>query len=123
MSTAWIWAFALKNLIPQILLILFINLCQSENDAGDPLFGNYEGYINWPFQVVGILCVAFAGCLILVGLAMPVLYEPYDIPYKKKLAAAAALEPQKGDEEEPAVKDGSASGEDKEEVAVEEEEA
>jgi solute carrier family 6 GABA transporter-like protein 1 len=89
----WIWAFGMKNIIPHILLILFINLAQSENDDGKPLFGNYGGYITWPFQVIGILCVAFAASLILVGIAMPVIYEPYDIPYRKSLEAEKA--PQK----------------------------
>jgi len=89
----WIWAFMMKNLIPHILLILFINLAQSDNAEGEPLFGHYGGYVTWPFQVLGILCVAFAGCLILVGAAMPAVYEPYDIPYRKALAAAQA--PQK----------------------------
>mmetsp|Transcript_20306 Transcript_20306/g.46919 ORF Transcript_20306/g.46919 Transcript_20306/m.46919 type:complete len:114 (+) Transcript_20306:1-342(+) len=83
----------MKNLIPHILLILFINLAQSDNAEGEPLFGHYGGYVTWPFQVLGILCVAFAGCLILVGAAMPAVYEPYDIPYRKALAAAQA--PQK----------------------------
>jgi solute carrier family 6 (neurotransmitter transporter, GABA) member 1 len=83
----WAWAFAMKNLIPQILLILFTNLAQSENTAGQSLFGHYGEYVAWPFQVLGILCVVFAAFLILVGLAMPVVYEPYDIPYRKALEA------------------------------------
>lgn len=84
----WIWAFAMKHLIPQILLILFINLAQSTNEDGDPLFGNYEGYVSWPYQVLGILCVVFAICLILIGIAMPVIYEPFDKPYQESLLEA-----------------------------------
>ncbi len=86
----WLWAFGLKNLIPHILLLLFINLAQSTNAKGESLFGHYGEYIPWPFQVLGILCVVFAGFLILVGIAMPVVYEPYDIPYNKALEATKA---------------------------------
>lgn len=80
----WVWAFAMKTIIPHIILILFINLAQSSNSSGDPLFGNYGGYISWPYQVLGVLCVVFVGCIILVGAAMPVLFEPFDIPFNKK---------------------------------------
>jgi solute carrier family 6 GABA transporter-like protein 1 len=112
----YMWAFGLKNFIPHILLLLFINLASSDNAEGDPLFGNYSGYIDWPFQVLGILCVAFAAFLILVGIAMPVIYEPYDIPYNKSLQAAKA--PQKELESlETGDKKDESSGEEGEEVA------
>ena len=65
----------MKQLIPQVILILFINLAQSKNDDGDPLFGNYGGYISWPFQVLGYLAVVFAGFLFLLGLAVPNAYN------------------------------------------------
>jgi hypothetical protein len=87
----WVWAFAMKNICPHILLVLFINLAQSENGEGDPLFGNYSGYVAWPFQILGILAVVFAGTLILVGIAMPLVYEPYDIPYLKAQAATGVV--------------------------------
>ena len=32
----WAWAFMMKHFIPQVLLILFINLATSENDDGEP---------------------------------------------------------------------------------------
>lgn len=94
----WFWAFAMKHLIPQILLILFINLAQSDNGSGDPQFGNYGGYESWPYQVLGILCVLFALCLVLVGIAMPVIYEPFDKPYQKELRMTAAAAENSGNE-------------------------
>jgi hypothetical protein len=65
------WAIGMKQLIPQVLLILFINLARSENANGDPLLGYYGGYVSWPFQVVGILVLVFVGFIMLVGVAMP----------------------------------------------------
>lgn len=88
----WIWAFALKNIIPQVLLILFVNLTQASNADGQPVFGNYGGYVTWPFQVLGILTVCFGCVFILVGLFAPKVFEAADLPAtneKKKLAEAA----------------------------------
>jgi hypothetical protein len=85
----WVWAFAMKNICPHILLVLFINLAQSKNGEGDSLFGNYGGYVSWPFQILGVLSVVFAGTFILVGIAMPIVFEPYDLPYLKAQEAAS----------------------------------
>ena len=71
----YFWAVLMKQCIPQIILILFINLAQSTNDNGDALFGNYGGYLSWPFQVLGYLVVVFAGFLFLFGLAVPHAYD------------------------------------------------
>ncbi|KAL3933240.1 MAG: hypothetical protein SGARI_003749 [Bacillariaceae sp.] len=79
-----IWALALKYLIPQILLILFVNLARSKNADGDPLFGNYEGYVTWPFQVLGILTVAWVLTILLVGFAAPGLFEKADVAARAK---------------------------------------
>lgn len=73
------WAFLIKQVIPHVLLILFINLAQSDNTDGDSQFGNYGGYVKWPYQVLGILCVAFAGFLMVTGAAMPKVYEGFDL--------------------------------------------
>jgi hypothetical protein len=73
------WAILIKQVIPHILLILFINLARSDNADGDPLFGNYGGYVSWPYQVLGILCVVFAGFFIVTGIARPQLYEGFDL--------------------------------------------
>jgi hypothetical protein len=97
----WVWAFAMKNMIPQILLILFINLATSKNDADESLFGHYEGYIAWPFQILGILIVCFAGLFILVGAAAPQVFEAADIPAKastKQIEQASDSDAPSGEE-------------------------
>jgi hypothetical protein len=86
----WIWAFAMKYIIPHVLLILFINLAQSKNADGESLFGHYEGYVTWPFQVLGILVVAFASLFILVGAIAPVVFEGADKPAMEAKAAVMA---------------------------------
>ena len=48
-----IWAYMMKQFIPHVILILFINLALSETDAGKSVFGNYGGYRAWPFQYLG----------------------------------------------------------------------
>lgn len=70
----WIWAFMIKQFLPHVILILFVNLAQSENDEG-PLFGNYGNYVSWPFQILGYGAVVFAGSLFLIGLFFPSLYD------------------------------------------------
>ena len=71
----WIWAFALKNMIPQILLLLFINLAQSKSANGESLFGHYGDYVFAPYQILGICIVIFASACIVAGLAFPQLFE------------------------------------------------
>lgn len=75
----WIWAFAMKHFIPQVLLILFFNLAWSDNSEGDPNLGNYEGYVKVPYQMVGIMLVCFVFLTMLVGLFAPALFEPFDL--------------------------------------------
>ena len=38
-----IWAISLRYVIPQVLLILFVNLASSTNGAGESKFGHYSG--------------------------------------------------------------------------------
>ena len=47
-----VWAVAMRQLIPHLLLLLFINLASADNDDGESLFGHYGGYVMWPFQVL-----------------------------------------------------------------------
>lgn len=76
-STAW--AVGMRQLIPHLLLIAFINLAAADNADGKSLFGHYSGYPMWPYQVLGILCVVFVAMLFLIGLASPHVYEGFDV--------------------------------------------
>jgi hypothetical protein len=84
----WAWAFAMKHFIPQVLLILFINLATSDNADGDPQFGNYGGYSTWPYQVLGIAVTCIAFLLFVIGIYAPGIYKHADLPYMQELAAA-----------------------------------
>merc|ERR1711862_333347 len=50
-----IWCILIKHIIPALLLILFVNLAGAKNSDGLPLFGNYGGYVTYPYQFLGIL--------------------------------------------------------------------
>jgi len=65
----------IKQFIPHVVLILFINLAQSKNDDGEPLFGNYGGYSSWPYQILGYGTVLFSISLFLIGFLFPNLYS------------------------------------------------
>ena len=86
----YLWAAAMKQLIPHIILILFINLARAENADGESLFGHYEGYVTWPFQVLGMLCVAWVLSILLVGFAMPGLFAPADVAHREMKNAQPA---------------------------------
>jgi hypothetical protein len=47
----FVWCFLMRHIIPNLLLIIFVNLAQSTNSDGDPLFGHYSGYPMKPFQM------------------------------------------------------------------------
>jgi hypothetical protein len=71
----WIWAFLMKHFIPQALLMLFINLFFAETDYGYIAFGNYNGYRNWPYQTVGVLCALFVGIIVAIGVLNSKVYD------------------------------------------------
>jgi len=71
----FLWCFLIKQFIPHVLIILFINLATSKRSNGDPLFGNFGGYENQPFQALGILTFVFTLVLVIVGVIFPQLYE------------------------------------------------
>jgi len=114
-----VWAFLIKQFIPQILLILFINLAASKTDGGDSVFGHYGDYAGWPYQTIGIASVAFAFLIIIVGFIQPDLFATFDetsygtikaLDYSKKgsedesndvVAYAEGVEKKKVDEEAP----------------------
>jgi hypothetical protein len=76
----FLWCFLIKQFIPHVLIILFINLARSDNGAGDPIFGGYGEYEDKPYQVLGILSFVFALVVVLIGAIAPKLYEPLALP-------------------------------------------
>ena len=76
----FVWCVLVKQFIPHVLLILFVNLAQSDNGYGDPIFGNYENYVTKPFQVLGILTFVFAATLFTLGFVYPQIYHPLRLP-------------------------------------------
>lgn len=88
-SIGWlpeIWAYMMKQFIPHVILILFINLAQSSTGTvGEPLFGNYGGYANWPFQIMGYGTTLFAFGLFVIGFVAPDLYKGLTLLDEKAL--------------------------------------
>ena len=74
------WCFLIKQFIPHILIILFINLAQSEASTGEPIFGGYGGYQATPFQAMGILTFVFTLVTFTIGFIFPQVYEPLALP-------------------------------------------
>jgi hypothetical protein len=88
----WLWAFMIKQVTPHILLLVFINLARSDNADNESLFGHYENYAAWPYQILGMLIVAWAFSIVLVGMAFPKVFECADLtvnytPPSQKAAA------------------------------------
>jgi hypothetical protein len=85
----FVWCVLMKHFIPHVLIILFVNLAQSTVVIGEveleaPLLGNYGGYPNAPYQILGILVVVFTLVLFLVGAIFPDLYAPLALPQTKE---------------------------------------
>lgn len=80
-----VWALGLRFLIPQILLILFVNLARSENAVGQSKFGHYSEFVVFPFQLIGILLVLFIAILFLLGLVAPKYYDCFIPPEVEQL--------------------------------------
>jgi len=76
----FIWCILMKHFIPHVLIILFVNLAQSETPEEKPVFGNYEGYATHPYQILGIIVVVFTLVLFLGGVFFPDLYAPLALP-------------------------------------------
>ena len=69
------WCLLVKHFIPQVLLILFINLATSENDDGKSLFGRYGDHPMMPYQAIGIFVVCLSIAVFFVGLLFPDVYS------------------------------------------------
>jgi solute carrier family 6 GABA transporter-like protein 1 len=87
------WVFLMKNFVPQVLIVLFINLCASPNGAG-----RYEGYAIRPYQLLGLLSFIFAIFLFIVGLMVPEVYESLAMPQTEILLSRVTL-PKAGETE------------------------
>lgn len=105
-----VWAFLVKHIIPPIILVLFALGADSKQ------FGSYSNYVDWPFQILGYLIVAFVGFLFVSSLAFPQMYNAFQRPGAEEKA-------EEYEEEEVAVELPSPAGEEapKEEAAPEEE--
>mmetsp|Transcript_7825 Transcript_7825/g.19169 ORF Transcript_7825/g.19169 Transcript_7825/m.19169 type:complete len:658 (+) Transcript_7825:119-2092(+) len=81
------WCLLMKHFIPHVLIILFVNLAQSETGDGKAQFGNYGGYSAHPYQILGIIVVAFTLLIFVVGVAFPDLYAPLALPQTEEAKA------------------------------------
>lgn len=69
------WAVMMKHVIPQILLVLFVNLAFAKTDYGDWELGSYGDYLTWPFQFIGVAEVFFVASIVLLGIVKADLFE------------------------------------------------
>merc|ERR1712159_347730 len=76
----FVWVVLMKNFVPHVLIVLFVNLCASSGGAG-----SYGGYAIRPYQLLGLLCFIFALFLFFIGLLVPEVYEPLALPQTKVL--------------------------------------
>jgi len=74
------WAVVMKHVIPQVLLVLFFNLAFSKTPHGQWELGNYGDYLTWPFQILGLACVAIGLAIVFVGLSYSKLFEGFMKP-------------------------------------------
>ena len=77
-----VWCYIIKQFVPHVLLVLFINLAQTktfiEDGKGLPKFGNYEFYVFFPYQLLGVLAFVFAAALFVGAIAFPDLFAILD---------------------------------------------
>ena len=91
------WTLLIKFFIPPIILVLFGLSCDAENSNGQKVFGHYSGYVTYPYQVLGLLCVVFTGFLFISSLIAPQMYSALQRPDEEtpKRASSVYAEPQK----------------------------
>lgn len=90
-NRGWIpsgWAILIKHFIPQAIVVLFANLCN------DKTLGKYGGYPFLPYQLLGIMCIAFVGFLLVGGIVFPRMYAAVQNPEypESKVASLQDLE-------------------------------
>ena len=83
-----VWAVLIKHFIPQILLVMFALGANADTVDADgnsvKVFGHYEGYVAWPYQVLGILTVVFTGFLSVSTWASPRLFAVFDVAKEER---------------------------------------
>lgn len=77
------WFVLIKHFIPQVLLLLFVNLAASDakNSADEVIgrqFGNYGGY-NPGYQALGIVVFSASLAILVVGMVAPKLFKCFSI--------------------------------------------
>lgn len=71
----YLWFVMIKFFIPQVLLLLFINLCATtDKTSGKPNFGGYGGY-SASYQAPGIFVFCACALVIIIGLVLPSAYN------------------------------------------------
>ena len=74
------WAVLVKFFVPPVIMVLFSLGCAAKTSTGETEFGHYSGYPLLPYQMLGIMCVVFAGFLFFSSLVMPQLYSAFQKP-------------------------------------------
>jgi hypothetical protein len=86
-----LWAYLIKGVIPHLLIIVFINAAVTKVD-GENVFWNYGNYPTMPFQVMGVICIAFALILFVVGFFYPDIYAFLATAYEDENAEGKEIE-------------------------------
>ncbi len=79
--------FLLKHFIPQVLIVLFMNLAFAENSSGQSKFGHYREYSFWPFQVLGLSVVVLVLVVLSAGVVKPDMYVGFTAAYERDFRA------------------------------------
>lgn len=77
------WFVLIKHFIPQVLLLLFVNLAATDatNSEGEVIgsqFGNYGNY-NPGYQALGIFVFCIAVLILAIGMVLPDLYACFSV--------------------------------------------
>lgn len=73
-----VWCLLIKHFVPHVILVLLVNLGSTKNSSGKSNFGGYSGYVEFPYQTIGILTFIFAIVVVLIGAVVPDLYSVLD---------------------------------------------
>jgi len=86
----FVWCLLMKHFLPQVLIVMFVNLANSKAASGKPQFGGYGGYETHPYQALGIVVVIFTLLIFIVGVLFPDLYAPLALPQTEEAKAELA---------------------------------